>query len=432
HRRQPQRRAGEIRRRRGRRSGRGRPRGRRHRAPRRRALRSRGHRALGGDARRSRGGLRAHARLSEDAHAVRRADRLVPGAAAPHGDRLVRSGAGARGGARGAGGDRRAARRRAAPRLRRQGARRRRVHAVRGRGDPAPRRNRRHRRARRRPVLQARARGRGALRRRRVAARSLRAAQGLLMRFAFSDEQEALRREARRFLDEHSASAAVRRAMAGDRGFDDATWRALGELGWTSLAVPEAYGGAGLGWVELVAVLEEMGHALLCAPFFSTVCLGASALVLGGDEAQKREWLPSIAEGRTTATLAFAGGEVTARRDGGEVILDGEKQFVVDGHTAQLILVAAADGVYLVPADTRRLSRRAIATLDPTRKLAAVRLDGARVPSSARLPGDGAALLERVLDRAKIALAAEQLGGAARCLELSVDYAKTRVQFGRP
>src|SRR5581483_9646058 len=168
------------------------------------------------------------------------------------------------------------------------------------------------------------------------------------------------------------------------------------------------------------------------APFFSTVCLGASALVLGGDEAQKREWLPSIAEGRTTATLAFAGGEVTARRDGGEVILDGEKQFVVDGHTAQLILVAAADGVYLVPADTRRLSRRAIATLDPTRKLAAVRLDGARVPSSARLPGDGAALLERVLDRAKIALAAEQLGGAARCLELSVDYAKTRVQFGRP
>jgi alkylation response protein AidB-like acyl-CoA dehydrogenase len=257
------------------------------------------------------------------------------------------------------------------------------------------------------------------------------------MRFAFDEQQEALRRQARRFCAEHASSAAVRRAMETVDGFVPETWAQLVELGWTALLVPEAYGGAGLGAVELVALFEETGASLLCAPIFSTVCLATPALLLGGDAAQKERWLPAIAEGRARATLAFADtAETRARRDGDSVILDGDKTCVVDGHASDLIVVSAREeagsGLYLVPATAPGVTRRARPTLDATRKLADVALRGVRLPVAARLGGDGAALLERVLDRARIALAAEQLGGAQRCLDMSVDYAKTRVQFGRP
>jgi alkylation response protein AidB-like acyl-CoA dehydrogenase len=263
------------------------------------------------------------------------------------------------------------------------------------------------------------------------------------MQFAFSDEQAALKREARRFLERSSAPADVRRAMEHEAGFDRDVWHKLVELGWTSLTIPEEYGGAGLGAVELAAVLEEMGGALLCAPFFSTVCLATTALLLGASDEQKREWLPAIAEGRATGALAVVEVEgrwdkieATARRDGGDFVLRGRKSFVVDGHTADLILVAARDAdataVYLVPAKAPGLVRHALQPLDPTRKLAELELDDVRVPLAARLPADGARLVERTLERARVALAAEQVGGAERCLALSVDYAKTRVQFGRP
>jgi alkylation response protein AidB-like acyl-CoA dehydrogenase len=261
------------------------------------------------------------------------------------------------------------------------------------------------------------------------------------MRFGFDEEQEALRRQARRFCEEHASSAAVRRAMETAEGCAAATWAGLVELGWTALLVPEVYGGAGLGTVELAALCEETGASLLCAPLFSTVCLATPALLYGGDEAQKRRWLPEIAAGRARATLAWidGGGETRARRDGDSVILDGDKACVVDGHTSDLLLVSAraeeGSALYAVPATAAGLTRRARPTLDATRKLADLALRGVRLPATARLGpvgGDGAALLERVLTSARIALAAEQLGGAQRCLDLTVEYAKTRVQFGRP
>jgi alkylation response protein AidB-like acyl-CoA dehydrogenase len=273
------------------------------------------------------------------------------------------------------------------------------------------------------------------------------------MDFAFTEEQQELRAAARAFLADHSSSEAVRRAMASELGFDAELWKRIGaELGWTSVHVPEPYGGTGLGYVELVALLELMGGALLCSPFFSTVCLAANALLEAASEAQKRELLPGIAEGRTLAALAVAEAhgsseaaaiEATARRAGTEFVLAGRKRFVLDGHCAELLVVAARrpgsageDGVSLfaVPAAAPGVERRLLPTLDQTRRLAEIELRDVRLPASALLgaEGCGAAPLARALDLAAVALAAEQVGGAQRCLDMAVDHAKQRVQFGRP
>jgi alkylation response protein AidB-like acyl-CoA dehydrogenase len=270
---------------------------------------------------------------------------------------------------------------------------------------------------------------------------------------AFDEAQEELRAQARAFLAEHSGSEAVRRAMASELGFDPGLWKQLSaELGWTALLVPEACGGLGLGLVELVALQEVIGEALLCAPFFSSVCLGAQALLVAGSPEQKREHLPGIAAGTTLATLAAlepngrfdaTGVEALARRAGGEFVLEGRKRYVVDGQSADLLVIparregsAGAEGVslFLVPGRAAGLERRALPTLDQTRRLAQVELRDVRVPAGALLgeEGRGWPALERTLDLAAIALAAEQLGGAQRCLDLSVAYAKQRVQFGRP
>jgi alkylation response protein AidB-like acyl-CoA dehydrogenase len=272
------------------------------------------------------------------------------------------------------------------------------------------------------------------------------------MDFAFTEEQEALRRTVRQLLATVSTSRDVRAAMATEAGWDERVWARLGgELGLTALLIPEAYGGAGLGHVELCAVMEEMGRALLCAPFLSTVALGAVALLRAGSEEQKQRWLPGIAAGATRVALAVAeaggrgeAGAVTAvaAREGAEYVLTGEKSFVVDGHTAELLLVAARapgsagdEGVSLfaVPGAADGLARRVLPTLDMTRKLAEVRLAGVRVPVSHRLgaEGDAAAALAHTLDLAAIALAAEQVGGAERCLEMAVEHAQVRRQFGR-
>ena len=273
------------------------------------------------------------------------------------------------------------------------------------------------------------------------------------MRFAFTEEQAALRATARAFLAEHSASEPMRRAMQSELGYAPELWKTIStELGWPAVSVPEAYGGLGLGAVELAALLEAMGETLLCAPFFSSVCLGANALLVAGSDAQKREQLPAIAEGRTLATLAAfepdkswtaAGIEAEARREGGDYVLSGRKRFVLDGHCADLLVVAARragtrgdEGISLfaVPATSQGVERRALPTLDQTRRLAEIELHGVRVPATARLgeEGTGAAALERILALAAIALAAEQVGGAQRCLDLAVAHAKSRVQFGRP
>jgi alkylation response protein AidB-like acyl-CoA dehydrogenase len=273
------------------------------------------------------------------------------------------------------------------------------------------------------------------------------------MFFAFTEEQEELRRSARRFLETASSTAQVRAAMATASGYDEKVWHRLGEeLGFTSLAIPEAYGGAGLGFVELAAVMEEMGRALLCSPFFATVCLAASAVLAGGTEEQKRELLPAISSGRARAAVAvlppdgrgdaLGGGVVYTRRDAGYE-LTGTSSFVIDGHTAQWLLVAArpaalVDGrgpsLFVVSADTPGLERRHLPTMDMTRKQAELKLHDVKLPFSALLgaPGSGERALARMLDLAKVALGAEQVGGAERCLDMSIDYAKTRVQFGRP
>ena len=273
------------------------------------------------------------------------------------------------------------------------------------------------------------------------------------MDFRFDEEQEELRASARAFLAEHSDSEAVRKAMATDLGFDSGLWRKMaGELGWTAVHIPEACGGLGLGQVELAALLEIMGGALLCAPYFSSICLGANALLVAASDAQKQEYLPGIADGTRRATLAFSGElgsndcsaiQVTTRRDGDEIVLDGSHAFVLDGHSADWLIVAARsrgsqgdEGVslVLVPSDARGLTRERRPTLDQTRRLARIRLDGVRVPATALLGDEGAAApaLARTLQLAAVAQAAEQVGGAQRCLDLSVAYAKQRVQFGRP
>ncbi len=242
--------------------------------------------------------------------------------------------------------------------------------------------------------------------------------------------------------------------MESARGYDAAVWRRIGgELGWPAVIVPEAYGGLGLTHVELIVLMEEMGAALLCAPFFSTVCLAANALIAGGSEEQKQRYLPGIAGGETIATLAYmeANGRsdaaaiaTVARRDaGGDFVLHGSKTFVIDGHVADLLIVAARcegsrgeEGVSLfaVPASAPGVERRALGTMDQTRKQAEIGLSDVRVPASALLgeEHEGWRVLRKTLDLAAVALAAEQVGGAQRCLDLSVAYAKQRVQFGRP
>jgi alkylation response protein AidB-like acyl-CoA dehydrogenase len=271
------------------------------------------------------------------------------------------------------------------------------------------------------------------------------AQQGDRMNFAFSEEQEELRRSVRRFLEDKSPMTEVRRLMETTEGFDRAVWEQMADqLLLQALTVPEEYGGAGFGYVELTVVLEEMGSALLCAPYFATVGLGANALLCSRDEGAKKDLLPGIASGETIATLALTedtgrwdldGVTLTATEAGGSWTLDGHKMFVIDGHVADLVLVAArtAHGVSLfaVEGTAAGLTRTPLATMDQTRKQA--RLEFASTP--ARLVGEeGAAgpLLTRTLDLAAVALAAEQVGGAQRCLDLSVEYAKTRIQFGRP
>ncbi len=264
------------------------------------------------------------------------------------------------------------------------------------------------------------------------------------MNFAFSEEQEELRSAVRRFLQEKSPSTEVRRLMETTDGFDPAVWDQMAnQLGLQALAIPEAYGGAGFTRVELTVVFEEMGAALLCAPYFSTVGLAANALLSSEDEAAKTELLPGIADGTTKATFALTedsgrwdAESVTLAASGGpQWTLDGHKMYVIDGHTADLLVVVARTdagvSLFAVEGGAPGLVRTPLATMDQTRKQA--RLEFSSTP--ARLIGaEGAAapVVARTLDLAAVALAAEQVGGAQRCLDMSVDYAKTRIQFGRP
>ena len=265
------------------------------------------------------------------------------------------------------------------------------------------------------------------------------------MNFAFTEEQEELRKTVRQFLDAKSPETAVREQMETDNGFDPAVWSQAGEqLGLQGLIIPEEFGGSGYSYVELGIVLEEMGRALLCAPFFSTVVLAANTLIHSGDDAAKAAHLPGIAAGTTIATLAFtepsgkwdeSGITTQASGSGDSWTLSGTKMFVLDGHTADLIIVAARTdkGVSLFTVDSGAsgLTRTALSTMDQTRKQA--KLEFANTPATLiGTEGEGWKVLDRVLDLAAVGLAAEQVGGAQKVLEMAVDYAKVRVQFGRP
>ena len=260
-----------------------------------------------------------------------------------------------------------------------------------------------------------------------------------------TQEQEDLRATLRRFFAECSPEPTVRKLMETEHGFDPSVWRRMAEeLGLQGLAIPERFGGSGFTFVDLQIVLEEAGRALLCAPFLSTVVLAAYALLESGDDVACAEHLPGIARGTTIATLALAERRGTwslrdmqtrAVPDADGYRLHGEKCFVTDGTTAELLLVVAdtarGPSLFAVDGDATGLQRRALETLDQTRKQAVVTLDGA----PARLVGAvGAAAdpITRTMCRTAAALAAEQVGGARRVLEMSVDYAKLRVQFGRP
>ncbi|MBW2419162.1 MAG: acyl-CoA/acyl-ACP dehydrogenase [Deltaproteobacteria bacterium] len=262
--------------------------------------------------------------------------------------------------------------------------------------------------------------------------------------FEFSDEHEELRRTVRAFLEKESDETRVRELMASERGFDPATWQRMAEeLGLTSLIVPEAHDGAGFGMVELAIVMEEMGRVLLCSPFLSSAVLATSALVLAADEAAQAELLPRLACGELRATLAFSETpapwelsaiEMRAAAAAEGFTLDGEKTFVLDGLSAELILVVARVGeettLFRVEADAPGLTREALPPFDPTRKLARLSFDG--TPAQRIASGDASEGIERALERGVAALAAEQVGGAQRCLDMAIEYAKTRIQFGRP
>ena len=265
------------------------------------------------------------------------------------------------------------------------------------------------------------------------------------MDFLCTDEQLELRATVRDFLASKSAEETVRGLMATPAGYDPAVWRQLSDqLGLVGLAVPEEYEGAGFGYVELGIVFEEMGRALLCAPYLASVALATEALLRCTDEAARKDLLPGLAAGTTIGTLALleqpgrwdeASVQTRASRSGAGWVLDGGKRHVLDGHIADLIMVGARTpagvGLFAVDGAAAGLRRVPVPTLDQTRKQAHLEFAG----TPARLIGDeadGWRVIRRVLDTAAILLAAEQVGGAWRAVEMAAGYAGMRVQFGRP
>ena len=262
---------------------------------------------------------------------------------------------------------------------------------------------------------------------------------------AGQSELDDLRGSVRDFLSAKSGEEQVRRVMESETGYDEAVWAQMADqLGLQQLVFPEEHGGYGFGFAELSVVLQEMGRALLPSPFLSSVVLAGSALLAADDAAAAAAHLPGIASGKTIATLAVAGESgswdptalpvVGTRADDGWR-LGGTTWFVLDGATADLLLVAATTdagpSLFAVSGTAAGLTRTALRTLDPTRRQARLDLDGV-VGTPVGALGGAAPVLDRVLDLAMTALAAEQVGGARACLETSAAYARDRVQFGRP
>jgi acyl-CoA dehydrogenase len=264
------------------------------------------------------------------------------------------------------------------------------------------------------------------------------------MNFDFSDDLKLLREQAQRFLGQHCPPQGVRRILEGGDHFDRALWQQIAAMGWTGAAIPEQFGGAGLGHLGLCVLAEELGAALAPLPFSSSVYLASEALIVAGNAAQKQAWLPRLAAGNAIGTLAIAEGpgkadvrQLRTTLRGG--VLNGEKLPVPDGCVADLAVVAAQGErgpvlgpvLALVALDAPGVARRPLETIDPSRPHAAISFSNA--PAEALgAPGEGAALLDRVLDRAAVLFAFEQVGGAQRALEMARDYALQRYAFARP
>jgi acyl-CoA dehydrogenase len=258
--------------------------------------------------------------------------------------------------------------------------------------------------------------------------------------FDFSADQKALRDQARKFLSEHASSTRVRRILEGAAPYDAELWRGMGEMGWMGTAIPEPHGGAGFGHLELCVIAEELGRSLAPTPFASTIYLAAEALMLAGSDAQKKRWLPRIAQGEAIGCLALAEGpqvatpaNLSTRVDGSR--LTGTKVPVADGDVADFAIVLATEGagrasLFLVDLKGPGVTRAVVATVDPTRSHARIALD--RAPGEPLgAAGQGWPLTERLLDRAAVLVAFEQLGGAQAALEMAREYALGRFAFGR-
>ena len=271
-------------------------------------------------------------------------------------------------------------------------------------------------------------------------------AETRVVSYAPTEDQDLIRSTARRFLQQRVPLERVRELMMSDDGFDRVLWKEIADLGWTGLVVPEEHGGAGLGPVEMSVLLEEMGRMLTPGPFFASVVMATNAIATIATPEQRAELLPALAAGEKVATMAVfetprgwdpAAPSTTAKRDSRGWALTGEKRFVLAGHSADYLLVTATTpdglGVFVVDAGADGVEIAQTNVLDPTRRQATLSLKGVVVDNGSRL-GDGDATdgVRRTLALATAALASEQVGGAQRCMELSVEYAKTRHQFGRP
>ncbi|MGY4305704.1 alkylation response protein AidB-like acyl-CoA dehydrogenase [Bradyrhizobium sp. USDA 4369] len=265
------------------------------------------------------------------------------------------------------------------------------------------------------------------------------------MNFDFSDDQKQLRDQARKFLAEKCPPKAVRVVLDGQAPYDRALWKGFAEMGFLGVAIPEEYGGAGAGHLELCVIAEEVGRALAPVPFSSTVYLAAEALMLAGNDAQKQTWLPKIASGEAIGTLALFEGTgnpspKAIRLDAANGVLNGVKTPVADGAIADLIIVAARTAstgrdsdisLFLVDAKAGGVDAKALNNIDPTRGQAELTFKTCKAePLGA--PGEGWSIITQVLDRAAVLTAFEQVGGSDRALEMGRDYALDRIAFGRP
>lgn len=264
--------------------------------------------------------------------------------------------------------------------------------------------------------------------------------------YAPTDEHEMIRATARKYLEERLPLSTVRDLMMSGGGFDAAVWKEMAGMGWTGLAIPEEHGGSGFGPVEMGVLLEEMGRMVTPGPFFASAVVATTAIAETATAGQKAELLPGLASGETIASLAMFErardwspdhpATSATRSDGGWVI-DGVKRAVVSGDAADLLVVTASFdhgvGLFAVPSDSRGVEVMAEPVLDPTRRQARVTFDSVVVADDARLgEGDATGPLRRALALAVTSLAAEQVGGAQRCLDMAVEHAKSRYQFGRP